>query len=164
MRNFLLLLFILTVGCSHHEPTVNRASNEAQTSTVRWGSEELNEMSRKMVQVLLSSSSIDFSADKTYYFGNIKNDSHDHINTKALAQKIKTALTKSAKFTFTKKVTPPYDYIFKGKVSSIFKKNQNSKDMFFNFNLSITERKTSMIIWSHSVELRKCYTRPLFSW
>ena len=164
IRVLLTLLLILNVGCSHKKAPINRDSNEAEISTVRWGTEELKEMSRKMVQEILKSPQTNFSKNKTYYFGNIRNDSHDQIDTKALVSKIKTALRESKELTFTENKNSPYDYIFKGKISSIFKKNQQNKDMFFNFNLTLTKSKTSTIVWSHSVEIRKLYKRPLLSW
>lgn len=152
MKLLLIFLSLFSIACSH------------KSSTVHWGREELKEMSKKMVQEILKSPPMELSKKRVYYFGNIRNDSHDQINTKALAQKITHALTKSKNFTFTNDKNSPYDYIFKGKISSIFKKNQQSKEMFFNFNLILIEQKSSSIVWSHSVEIRKFYTRPLLDW
>ncbi len=132
MKLLLIFLSLFSIACSH------------KSSTVHWGREELKEMSKKMVQEILKSPPMELSKKRVYYFGNIRNDSHDQIDTNDK--------------------NSPYDYIFKGKISSIFKKSQQNKEMFFNFNLILIERDSSSIVWSHSIEIRKLYTRPLLDW
>jgi PBP1b-binding outer membrane lipoprotein LpoB len=164
MKILLTLLLLLTIGCSYKSSLANRDTSEIKISTVRWGAEELKEMSKRMAQNILISPQLDFTKNQIYYFGNIRNDSHDQIETKALASKIKTAIKESKKLTFTENKDNHYNYIFRGKISTIFKKSHKTKDMFFNFNLTLTEKRTSTIVWSHTIEMRKVSKRPLLSW
>ncbi len=60
----------------------------------------LQEMAQEMVSSILSSN-IDFSKNKVYAFGKIRNDTYDHIDTKLLAHKIMVGLTKSEKINFS---------------------------------------------------------------
>ena len=165
MIRFILLASIMFLGgCSTHTQTQSIETKETHLTTVRWGENDLQEMANKMVIDILSSPTIDFATDKVYSFGEIKNRSHDHIDTKELANKITTALIQSKKIKISKNKNHKSAGIFFGKISSIFKKNSRTKDMFFNFNLTLTDTQTSSIIWSHDVEIRKVYKKALFGW
>jgi len=157
MRAIILILSLLFMGCSSKE--IKRVdSQEIEISTVRWSSNDLQEISSKTVMAILSS---DINFSKGYGFGKIRNDSHDHIDTQLLINKIQSALIKSKKVIIRQK---NQDAIFSGKISSIFKKNQTTKDMFFNFNFSLIDTKTQEIIWSDDVEIRKIFNKALFGW
>jgi len=165
MRYVLLLSILFFGACSS---TLNSSkiktvdTKEIHLTTIRWGSDDLQEIAQKIVQDILSSSSIDFS--KTYSFKKIKNDSHDQIDTKLLSNKIVTALVQSDKVKISENKNHQIDGFFYGKISSIFKKNATTKDMYFDFGLSLTEVKTTKVVWSGNVEIRKVYKKELFGW
>ena len=173
---FILILSLF--GCSHNE--VNRLdSKNIQLTTIRWGANDLQEMSQEMVSSVLSSH-IDFSKNKVYAFGKIRNDTYDHIDTKLLANKTMVGLTQSGKMSFSENLQSKasklkkeelslakgygVDRIFYGAISSILKKNSEGKDMYFKFELWLTDVETRKILWSHAVEIRKEYKKELIGW
>jgi hypothetical protein len=165
MKYFLLLITLVYGGCSHTS-TVSKVkivdTQWIHLTTIHWGSDDLQEIAEKIVEDILSSDSIDFS--KTYSFGKIRNDSHDHIDTKLLKNKIVTALVQNGKVKLSENKTHQSDGIFYGKISSIFKKNSRGKDMFFNFGLSLSDVQTTKVLWSADVEIRKVYEKGLIGW
>jgi len=154
-----LFIIIVFIGCNSPRKIERIDTKENFLITVRWGESDLQLMANRIVSKILSSSTIDFS--KKYSFGKIKNRSHDHIDTKHLADKISMALSQSKKVNIVKSGSSG---IFLGKISSIFKKNDRTKDMFFNFNMILTDTKTGQVLWSHDVEVCKVYKKALFGW
>ncbi|HFU75299.1 MAG TPA: hypothetical protein ENK66_03545 [Arcobacter sp.] len=157
----LFIILIMNVACNQVSPRL-QDSKEIYLTTLRWGETELQELSKKMVQNILLSKEIALLKEKTYTFGMIRNDTHDQIDTIRVQSKITQGLLESDKFTFIEKGKA--NYIFQGKISSIFKKNATTKDMFFNFNLALIDTETSIILWSEDIEIRKMYQRPLLAW
>lgn len=176
VHSFILVLSLF--GCSHNK--VNRVdSKNIQLTTIRWGANDLQEMSQKMVSSLLSSN-IDLAKNKVYAFGKIRNDTYDQIDTKLLANKTMVGLTKSGKMSFSENLQNRVsnlkkeelslakgygvDRIFYGAISSIFKKNSEGKDIYFKFELWLTNIETRKILWSNTVEIRKEYKREVIGW
>ena len=160
IRFIFLMTIVFFTGCNTPAKVQSVDTKESYLTTVRWGENDLQEMANRVATNIISSSTIDFS--KNYSIGKIKNRSHDHIDTKQLGDKIATALLKSGKVKIVEKDSAKSTGIFFGKISSIFKKNDRTKDMFFNFNMTLTDRETSSIVWSHDVEIRKVYKKALF--
>jgi PBP1b-binding outer membrane lipoprotein LpoB len=159
------IILLINIGCNKEpKPLMTKDSKIINLTSIRWGADDLQELSKKMVQRILIAKNIDFLKEKSYGFKSIRNDTHDQIDTDMLQNKITTSLIKSSKFTFVKKESKRADYIFKGKISSIFKKNSTTKDMFFSFNLILINAQTSALLWSEDIEIRKLYKRSLFSW
>ena len=162
---FLLLIGLIFTSCQKEPKKESQEEHKViNLTSIRWGEDDFLELSKGMVQAIFKSKNIDFSNTKVYSFDKIRNDTYDHIDTKALQNRIILALSKSKKFTFIQNKKAKSDYIFHGKISSIFKKNLHTKDMFFSFNLTLVTSKTASIIWSEDIEIRKIYKRPLFSW
>jgi len=158
------IILIMNIACNKEPKPLRKDSKVINLTSIRWGANDLEELSKKMVQRILLAKNINSSKEKKYFFKSIRNDTHDQIDTNMLQNKITSSLIKSSKFTFIKKEPKRADYIFKGKISSIFKKNHSSKDMFFSFNLTLVNAKTSTLLWSEDIEIRKVYKRSLFSW
>jgi len=157
MRTVMVVfLFIFLIGCSSKLERVERQQTDELT-TIRWSANDMQEIANKIVKDILASSSI--TKGKTYGFGKIRNDSHDHIDTKQLANKIKTALVQSQKLNISKNKNSE---LFFGKITTIFKKNRYTKDMYFNFNLILKNNLSNKVIWSKTVEIRKIYKKSLF--
>jgi len=175
--SFLFFLFLL-LGCSNNN--ISRVdSKNIQLTTIRWGANDLQEMAQEMVSSVLSSN-INFSKNRVYAFGKIRNDTYDHINTKTLANKTMAGLTKSGKMSFSDNLQSKVsklkkeevslakgygvDRIFFGKISSFYKKNSKGKDIHFGFELWLTDVGSFASIWSHTVEIRKEYKKELIGW
>jgi PBP1b-binding outer membrane lipoprotein LpoB len=161
IKNIFLMGILLFLGCSNSMPK-KVDTKEICLTTIHWGSDDLQEMAQKIVQDILSSSTIDFS--KTYSFGKIRNDSYDHIDTKLLKNKIIIALVQNGKVKISENSNHQSSGIFYGKISSILKKNSTTKDIFFNFNLNLTDVESNYIIWSEDVEIRKEQKKELIGW
>jgi PBP1b-binding outer membrane lipoprotein LpoB len=161
----LLLTFLLFFTSACHEPNVPsyQNPNEIQLSSIRWGVNDLQALSKAMVQNILSSDKIGIEKDSIYFFEKIRNDTHDQIDIKSLQNKMIMALVSSKRFHFTDEEST-MNYLFKGKLSSLFTKTKKSKDMFFTFNMTLINPKTADIFWSHDVEVRKIYNRSLLGW
>ena len=158
-KTAILIIIALLTGCASKE--TNRIdTKETHLTTIRWGENDLQEMANSVVSSILYSSTIDFS--KSYGVGKITNHSHDHIDTKLFSHKITSSLLKSAKVKIVKEKNS--SAIFFGKISSIFKKNNRTKDMFFNFNFTLIDTQTSQVIWSQDIPIRKIQKRELFGW
>ena len=154
-----VISILLYVGCN--QPKLESIDpKNGELTTIHWDANDMQEIAQKISTEILSSTTIDFS--KTYSFGKIRNDSHDHIDTKLLANKISTALIQSGKVKISKNKNHQSSGIFYGKISSIFKKNSTTKDIFFNFNLYLTDIQTSRVVWNGSVSIRKIYKKALF--
>lgn len=161
----LCLMFFLFFLSACQEPKIQsyQNPNEIQLSSIRWGANDLQLLSKIMVQNILNSNKINREENSIYFFEELRNDTHDQINTKLLKSKITTALTASKRFDF-KEDKLATNYLFRGKISSIFKKTNSSKDMFFTFNMTLIDSQTAAIVWSHDVEIRKLYKRSLLGW
>jgi len=161
---FFIILLLNTACDKSPKPLIHKDSKVIYLNSIRWEEQDFKELSKKMVQNILSSKDIKPTNEKTYVFDKIRNDTYDQINTQMLQKRITSFLIKTTKFRFLERDKSAKAYIFKGKLSSIFKKNSNSKDMFFNFNLMLIHPITLEVIWSHDIEIRKIYKRPIFSW
>ena len=159
IRFLISFIFLFFLSCSYNSSTEHR-DKRTRAISIRFDENDLQEMAKKISSKILYSS-IDFS--KIYSFGNIRNDTFDHMDTKKLNSKIVTILLKSKKVTIVKD-SHQANAIFFGKISSIFKKNHHLKDMFFSFNLTLSDAKTADIIWSEDIEIQKIYKKKLFSW
>lgn len=163
MKFFLLVALFAYTGCVQNRQEIKRTdTKKIGLVTIHWGSNDLQEIAQQIVQNILSSTAIDFS--KSYSFGKIRNDTYDHIDTKLLINKIISALVKSHKVKISENKNHNIDGIFYGKISSIFKKNKKGKDMFFNFSLNLSDIKTTTVVWSEEVEIRKVYKKELIGW
>ena len=159
MKSLTILILLLFISCANNSKIERVDSKEPKFITIRWDSNDLQEIAYRATNSILTSSTIDFS--KSYGFGKIRNDSHDHIDVKALVDKIIVGLKQSGKVRVSNKRESG---IFLGKISSIFKKTEESKDMFFNFNLTLVDTQTANVIWSKDIEIRKVYNKALFGW
>ncbi|MCK5854710.1 MAG: hypothetical protein KAG56_05775 [Sulfurovaceae bacterium] len=157
-----IYLLIFLIGCSSKVERVERQQTDELT-TIRWSADDMQEIANKIVKDILTSPAI--TKGKTYGFGKIRNDSHDHIDTKQLANKIRTALIQSQKLNISQNQNSQNNKInelFFGKITTIFKKNSTTKDMYFNFNLILKNNLSNKLIWSKTVEIRKIYKKSLF--
>ena len=120
----------------------------------------------------------------------IKNKTLEHIDTESITDTIKTRLLNSGKFRFgdmTKVETVRKqlefqtesglvdpstaasigkligaEYMLYGNFSSIVKRTQMHKDVYYKFTLNLMHLERGEIIWADEKEIRKTRERPLF--
>jgi PBP1b-binding outer membrane lipoprotein LpoB len=160
---FLLVALFFLVGCHEPKPKSYQEGNTLHLNSIRWGANDLQLLSKMMVQDILGSAKVLVKKEDVYFFEKIRNDTHDQMDTRLLKNKIITALILGKQFHFTDEKSKA-DYLFKGKLSSLFKKDNKGKDMFFTFNMTLVNPQTADIVWSHDVEIRKVYERSLLGW
>ena len=120
----------------------------------------------------------------------IKNKTLEHIDTESITDTIKTRLLNSGKFRFVDMtkvdtvrkqlefqtesglVDPSTaasigkligaEYMLYGNFSSIVKRTQMHKDVYYKFTLNLMHLERGEIIWADEKEIRKTRERPLF--
>jgi len=120
----------------------------------------------------------------------IKNKTLEHIDTESITDTIKTRLLNSGKFRFVDMtkvdtvrkqlefqtesglVDPSTaasigkligaEYMLYGNFSSIVKRTQMHKDVYYKFTLNLMHLETGEIKWADEKEIRKTRERPLF--
>jgi len=120
----------------------------------------------------------------------IKNKTLEHIDTESITDTIKTRLLSSGKFRFVDMtkvdtvrkqlefqtesglVDPSTaasigkligaEYMLYGNFSSIVKRTQMHKDVYYKFTLNLMHLERGEIIWADEKEIRKTRERPLF--
>ncbi len=161
----LLFLFITFIGCSNSVSNIQRVDAKSiHITTIHWSSEDLHMMAEAMVVSILKSKILEGSSKKVFSFSKIKNSTYDHIDTKSIAQSIKTSLIKSGRVLIVEVYNRDIDALFFGDISAIYQKNSISKDMFFKFTLNLVDAKNAKIIWSEEKEVRKIHKKAYLGW
>jgi penicillin-binding protein activator len=122
----------------------------------------------------------------------IKNKTLEHIDTESITDTIRTRLIRSGKFRFidiekTTSVQEQLDYqhnsnrldeqtgvifgkqigaeyMLYGNISSIVKKNNRYKDVYYKFTLNLMSIETAIIEWSDEKQIRKVEKRKRLGW
>ena len=194
-RTLLLLgcaLAALGPGCSG---PVTRYGDARATETVNadFGSTDLQLIADKMVASLVASNRLqpdpaDPGKPPLISVTRLRNETSEHIDTKSITDKIRTALIKSGKVRFsaldmqadlvnqyklqgtladsaTAKTAGKQagsKYILGGNISSIVKQTGKVKDVYYKITLQVTDVESAVIEWADEVEIRKDSVRRLF--
>ena len=194
-RTLLLLgcaLAALGPGCSG---PVTRYGDARATETVNadFGSTDLQLIADKMVASLVASNRLqpdpaDPGKPPLISVTRLRNETSEHIDTKSITDKIRTALIKSGKVRFSalemqKDLADQYKlqgtmadtataktagkqagskYILGGDITSIVKQTGKVKDVYYKITLQLTDIETAVIEWADEVEIRKDSVRRLF--
>lgn len=182
---------ILGLGC---KPVTNYNSAQAiETVNADFGSTDLQIIANKIVASLIASNRLQSDASAPgqlplVSITRLRNGTSEHIDTKSITDKIRTALIKSGKVRFsaldmqqdlmdqyvlqnfmasnaTRKVVGNQigsKYILGGDISSIVKRAGRVKDVYFKVNLQLTNIATAEIEWADEVEIRKDSVKSLF--
>lgn len=185
-----LVLLALLAGCAG---TVEYGDAGAvETVTVDFGSTDLQLIAEKMVGSLLASPVLKGSEPPVLQMSRFRNKTDEHIDTKAITDKIRTALVRSGKVRFTaaevrdeivdeleyqqksgyvseetrKRIGSMIgaDYLLTGEMTSIRKRAGRKTDLYFLVTLNLVDLRTALIAWSEQKEIRKEATRPLLGW
>lgn len=124
------------------------------------------------------------------FVNTIKNKTFEHIDTESITDSIRTKIVRSGKFRFidmtkvaavekqfefqsesgvVNKATAATfgqqmgaEYMLYGNFSSIVKKAENVRDIYYKFTLNLMHLETGIIEWADEKEIRKTSERSLF--
>jgi len=154
-----------------------------ETLTVDFGSTDLQMIAEKMVQSLLSAPIIQEGHRPVLQVTSVRNMTNEHVDTKAITDKIRTTLLNSGKVQFTavehreevleeleyqrdsgyvdqetrKTVGRQVgaDYLLSGDITSISKERGGTQDIYFKITLNLIDVETGLIAWADEKEIRK---------
>lgn len=198
MKNIVVIstitsLFLLS-GCStKHAGMVGEGTNvkygdakAVETVTADFGSTDLQNSAESLAQSLLESRFIaNASQPPKVRLRTVANKTYEHIDTKAITDKIRIKLLKSGQVRFladtgnlnelelereletTAKNMPNItdsDYIVTGTVRSIKKSAKDIKDVYYNISLELVDSKSGEVVWADEKEIRKTTSKNTIGW
>ena len=159
------------------------------TVTADFGSSDLQSSAETLTQSLLQSRYISTASQAPKIrLRTVNNLTYEHIDTKAITDKIRIKLLKSGQVRFladtanlsdvneernftassTNRGVPEAmkdaDYIITGNVRSIKKANDEIKDVYYNITLELINPQTGEVLWADEKEIRKVTTKPTLGW
>ncbi|MDD5214019.1 MAG: penicillin-binding protein activator LpoB [Methylococcales bacterium] len=185
-------------GCATNQPAYSAGNVQygdtkaAETLTNEIGLTDFQMMAEKMTTSLLTSPLIAGSKQKpTITISDIKNKTSEHIDTRAIALKIRTQLSKSQAVRFmgdkadeshaltelqrqgqsgrykaSKSVkmgnAEGAKYSLYGEITSIVKRADDVKNIDYILNLTLEDLDSSEIVWTEEKEIRKTSERSMF--
>ena len=160
-----------------------------ETTTVGWGSTDLQTTAEKMVNSMLVHPAITERNRPVVYVGKLLNKTSEHIDTKGITDKIRTALVRSGKVRATAVSDVPdellkqleymesgmvdpqraarigrqvgWDYYLYGEIMSITKERGRVTDVYYKITLNLVDTETALIEWADEKEIRKGEKRSL---
>ncbi len=192
MRGAMIACLAVTVvtGCagrrvSYQDPTKVETVNED------FGSTDLQGIAQRMVDSLVRHPAISGGQRPVVQVSTVRNKTTEHIDTKSITDKIRTALIKTGMVRFTavsdanremlenleyqqqsgavsarsmKKVGKQVgtDYLLYGEIDSIVKRESSVSDVYYKFTLNLVDVETGIIEWSDEKEIRKQANRAIF--
>lgn len=160
-----------------------------ETLTADFGSSDLQATAEAMTQSLLETRYISKAQQPPKVrLRDVKNQSYEHIDTKAITDKIRIKLLKSGSVRFladksnlsqvnderdltetaTKKTSvkpmTDSDYIITGTVRSIKKATKDVQDVYYNISLELVDPQSGEILWADEKEIRKVTSKPSIGW
>ena len=201
--NILGLAIVLTAtmgvsGCASNQPAFSSGNvsygdtKAVETLTNEIGLTDFQMMAETMTNSLLTSTLIAGSKQKpTITISDIKNKTSEHIDTRAIALKIRTQLSKSQAVRFmgdkadekhaltelqrqgqsgrykaSKSVkmgnAEGAKYSLYGEITSIVKRADDIKNIDYIINLTLEDLDSSEILWTEEKEIRKTSERSTF--
>ncbi|KZY63859.1 penicillin-binding protein activator LpoB [Oleiphilus sp. HI0125] len=171
-------------GCS--EKIAYGDATATETTTIGFGSTDLQSIATKMVDDVLASpfvAEVSKQGRPVAFVDKIKNKTTEHIDTESITDSIQTKLLQSGKFRFVdmtaveqvKKqlnyqqesglVDPAKavalgkqtgaQYMLYGNLSSIQKRNDDKKDVYYKFTMKVLNLETAELEWASEKEIRK---------
>ena len=164
---------------------------KVETLTADFGSTDLQTIAERMVSSLVRHPLISGGQRPVVQVSTVKNKTMEHIDTKSVTDKIRTALIKTGMVRFTavsdanreilenreyqehsgvvsKRTAKGVgkqigtDYLLYGEIDSIVKRAGRESDVYYKFTLNLVDVETGIIEWSDEKEIRKQGNRPLF--
>ena len=185
-----LSISLLLAGCFASDPVIKYGDSKAvETVTADFGSSDLQQMAESMARSLLEASVVLGARQPPLVtLGDIKNKTADYIDTRAIATKIRSQLTRSGRVRFVVSISEMQNqvdelkrqnqsglyadqstsrmgnmtgsrYRVEGSISSIVKQNKTVKDVYYLLQLSLVNNETGVLEWEDEKEIRKTATR-----
>ncbi len=201
MKNIIFISTIASVilfsGCSSkYAGMVGEGTNvkygdakAVEMVTADFGSTDLQNSAETLAQSLLESRYIaKASQPPKVRLRTVVNKSYEHIDTKAITDKIRIKLLKSGQVRFladisnldevgnerdlttsatTKKdlkAMTDSDYIITGTVRSIKKAAKDIKDVYYSVSLELVDPQSGEIVWADEKEIRKTTSKNSIGW
>lgn len=160
-----------------------------ETVTADFGSTDLQSTAEGLTQSLLESRYIAKAQQPPKVrLRTVNNLTYEHIDTKAITDKIRIKLLKSGQVRFLadtanlnqvkdereltttatankeSKAMTDSDYIITGNVRSIKKANEDVKDVYYNVSLELVNPQSGEIVWADEKEIRKVTSKSSVGW
>jgi len=177
-------------GCASSSRVTYGDPEQVETVTTEFGSTDLQMIADKMVNSLLSIPALTSGQRPVLYVHRVKNRTDEHLDTKSVTDKIRTALLNSGQVRFTAidevndelirqleyQANSGYvdprtsssigrqvgaDYFLFGEITSIRKSAGRVEDVYFKFTLNLVDIESGLIEWADEKEIRKQAKRPL---
>ena len=179
-------------GCATAPRVQYGDATAIETTTVDFGSTDLQQIASKMVDSLLVFPPIVQVTNErrpVIFVDTIKNKTLEHIDTESITDTIRTKFLRSGKFRFVdmtkvdavakqfefqesgvvnKSTAATFgqqigaEYMLYGNFSSIVKKTGDVKDVYYKFTLNLMHLESGIIEWADEKEIRKISERSLF--
>ncbi len=177
----LLVAFCALSGCA--EKVYYGDATAVETLTTEYGSTDLQMIAEKMVRSMLASPVLSGAGKPVIQVSTVLNKTDEHIDTKAITDKIRTTLIQSGKVQFSaaeirqemideleyqkgsgyvdratsKKIGRQVgaDYLLAGEIISIRKEKGGTKDVYYKMTLNLVDLETGLISWADEKEIRK---------
>ncbi|HBV75964.1 MULTISPECIES: penicillin-binding protein activator LpoB [Vibrio] len=185
----LLGLAVVLGGCANKVQYGD--ANSAETTTVDFGSTDLQKIANEMVDSMLASGSVAAINGRPIVFvDSIKNKTSEHIDTESITDSVSTKLLNSGKFRFVDmdKVETVRknlnfqnndelvdqssavkfgqmlgaQYMLYGNLSSIVKSAGSDTDVYYKMTMRLMDLKTGLIEWADETEIRKQESKSFF--
>lgn len=160
-----------------------------ETVTADFGSTDLQSTAESLTQSLLESRYIAKAPQPPKVrLRAVNNLTYEHIDTKAVTDKIRIKLLKSGQVRFLadianlnqvkderelttsatankeNKAMADSDFIITGNVRSIKKANDDVKDVYYNVSLELVDPQSGEIVWADEKEIRKVTSKSSVGW
>jgi uncharacterized protein (TIGR02722 family) len=185
------LVLFLAVGCATTGTKVRYEDPGAvERLTADFGSTDLHMIVEEMVNSMASNPILD--GRPVIFVDHVRNNTHEHIDTKSITDKIRTILLKHGKARITARSDIPdtliqeqdfqnsnladpgaiikmgklagAQYILFGDISSIEKRSGGNRDVWFKITLNLTNTQDGLIEWAEDKEIRKVAKRRAIGW
>ncbi|MEA2102979.1 MAG: penicillin-binding protein activator LpoB [Thermodesulfobacteriota bacterium] len=187
----LCMVIPLFWGCATTPNVSYGDAQQVETVTEEFGSTDLQTIAEKMVNSLLATPILSSGQRPVVYIHRVKNKTDEHIDTKAITDKIRVTLLKSGRVRFSavnevndemikqmeyqmsSGIVDPNtaktfghqigaDYFLYGEIISIKKSAGRVKDVYFKLTMNLVNIETGLIEWADEKEIRKQAKRTLF--
>lgn len=142
------------------------AAEVQKSPSLRWDRAYLQEMAGEIADGFISSGIMQKKSYRYLSFGEIRNDTYDHIDTQMLREMIIRRLTEQGMHIVendTDAKNRP-DAIFHGKISAFYQKNERHKEMYYLFRLYLTDIQSAEEVWSKCGKIRNKRDKELIGW
>jgi penicillin-binding protein activator len=171
-------------GCAGQQGVRYTDPARTETLTTDWGRTDIQMVAERMVNSLVRHPLIANGQRPVVQVSTLRNKTHEHIDTKLITDKIRTALIKTGMVRFSavsdanreilenldyqsnSGVVDPRtaksigkqigaDYLLQGEIGSIVKQAGRASDVYYNITLNLLDVETGIIEWSDEEEITK---------